>query len=53
MLAKAGEVMLEEHQEWKEKDKGNKDLYRRTWVQQKEIKEQEKQINDELLRFQE
>lgn len=39
MLAKAGEVMLEEHQEWREKDKGQKELYRRTWVQQKDVKE--------------
>ena len=50
-LARAGEVMLEEHQEWREKDKGKKDLFARTWIEQDKIKKQEKTINDELLRL--
>jgi hypothetical protein len=25
--------MLEEHQEWREKDKGKKDLFARTWLE--------------------
>ena len=32
-LARAGEVMLEEHQEWREKDKGKKELFARTWIE--------------------
>jgi hypothetical protein len=43
--------MLEEYQEWKEKDKGKKDLFARTWIEQDHIKKQEKTINDELLRL--
>ena len=50
-LARAGEVMLEEHQEWREKDKGKKELFARTWIEQDQIKKQEKTINDELLRL--
>ena len=50
-LARAGEVMLEEHQEWREKDKGKKDLFARTWIEQDHVKKQEKIINDELLRL--
>jgi|APCry1669189034_1035192.scaffolds.fasta_scaffold666875_1 hypothetical protein len=43
--------MLEEHQEWREKDKGKKDLFARTWLEQDKVKKQEKTINDELLRL--
>jgi len=43
--------MFEEYQEWKEKDKGKKDLFARTWIEQDHIKKQEKSINDELLRL--
>ena len=30
--------MFEEYQEWKEKDKGKKDLFARTWIEQDHIK---------------
>ena len=43
--------MFEEYQEWKEKDKGKKDLFARTWIEQDHIKKQDKMINDELLRL--
>ena len=43
--------MFEEYQEWKEKDKGKKDLFARTWIEQDHIKKQDKSINDELLRL--
>ena len=43
--------MLEEHQEWREKDKGKKELFARTWIEQDKVKKQEKTINDELLRL--
>lgn len=42
--------MFEEHKENSAKDKGRKDLFKKTWLMQNEVKRQEKQINDELLR---
>ncbi len=50
MIAKAGEVMFEEHLENSAKDKARKELFKKTWVQQSEVKKTERQINDELLR---
>lgn len=50
MLLKAGEVMVGESEETAMKDKGQKDVCRRTWMQQMDIKRQERLINDELLR---
>lgn len=49
-LAKAGEVMFEEHMENSSKDKGRKELFKKTWLMQSEVKRQEREINDELLR---
>ena len=43
--------MVEEYQEWKQKDKGKKELFKRTWIEQEEVKKVEKEINDELLRM--
>ena len=50
-IARAGEVMYEEHKENSAKDKGRKELFKKTWLMQDEVKRQEKQINDELLRL--
>lgn len=50
MLARAGEVMIGEHEEAEAKHKGRKEVFRRAWLEQMDIKRQEKQINDELLR---
>ena len=33
LLAKAGEVMVGEHEEWQMKDKGRKDVFRRAWLE--------------------
>jgi hypothetical protein len=49
-LAKAGEVMFEEHIENSNKDKTRKELFKKTWLMQSEVKRQEREINDELLR---
>ena len=43
--------MFEDDQEWKEKDKGKKEFFASTWIEQDRIKKQEKTINDELLRL--
>lgn len=32
------------------KDKGRKELFKKTWLMQSEVKRQEREINDELLR---
>lgn len=42
--------MFEEHKENSTKDKCRKELFKKTWLMQGEVKRQEKQINDELLR---
>lgn len=42
--------MFEEHKENSAKDKGRKELFKKTWLMQGEVKRQERQINDELLR---
>ena len=51
MLAKAGEVLYGENEESAVKEKGKKAILKRAWLQQMEIKRQEKEINDELLRL--
>ena len=51
MLAKAGEVMVGEADENATKEKGRKEVFKRTWLEQIDIKNQDKQINDELLRL--
>lgn len=51
LLAKAGEVLISEQKESMLKDKGRKAVFRRAWQEQIHVKQQEKQINDELLRF--
>lgn len=43
--------MLGENEESAMKDKGRKDVFRRTWLEQMNVKRQEMQINDELLRL--
>jgi hypothetical protein len=42
--------MIEENDEYSAKDKGRKDLFRRTWLEQMNVKRQKNDINDELLR---
>ena len=42
--------MIEENDEYSAKDKGRKDLFRRTWLEQINVKKQDNDINDELLR---
>jgi hypothetical protein len=37
-IARAGEVMYEEHKENSAKDKGRKELFKKTWLMQGEVK---------------
>lgn len=50
MLTRAQEVMLGEQEETNLKDQGRKEVFRRAWKEQSDVKNQERQINDELLR---
>ena len=42
--------MFEEHIENSNKDKTRKKLFKKTWLMQSDVKRQEREINDELLR---